>query len=99
MSQERSEHMNAKYAKYQELEMIPHSSMQTCQRSSLFTWINRIWRRLNASSPQASIPFIWKTIDISGSIKWNTFDPLTGQTVLLMSEDEFYSWLTQRYYQ
>ena len=93
------EHMNAKYAKYQELEMIPQSSIQTYQSSPVLTWIKHIWRRLKTPSPHTSVPFVWKTTDISGTIRWNTFDPLTGQTSLLMSDDEFYQWLTCRYYQ
>lgn len=91
--------MNAKYLNYQRLELIPLSTIATDRPSALLTRIMHYLRQLRIPSPQMAIPFIWKTTDAAGQTRWNVFDRLTGQTLCLMSDEKFWDWLEQRYYQ
>lgn len=91
-------YMNAKHTNYQTLELISSSDIKSTPVPSLWTRIKYCFMRLRTPSPQAAIPFIWKTIDASGKTRWNIFDRLTGQTLCFLTDEKFFSWLEQRYY-
>lgn len=92
--------MNTKAATYRQLELIPYSvsATQRCQPAPLLSWMMRFFRQIKAPTPQAAIPFVWKSMDAAGRTWWNVFDRLTGQTTLRMSDEQFWGWLEQRYY-
>ncbi|WAL60888.1 hypothetical protein [Thermocoleostomius sinensis] len=91
--------MNSKLDTYWRLELIPHTvtSTQFCQFPLLFRWLGHFCRRIKTPSPQAAIPFVWRSKDATGNIWWNVFDRLTGQTTLRMSNEQFLGWLERRY--
>lgn len=83
---------------YQALELIPDelvaaSVSSQVQEPENFSWLRRLWTRLTTGSVQQMAPFVWKTTSRSGHTYWNIFDTRTGRTTLLMSEEEFDSWL------
>lgn len=91
-------YMNTKHTNYQTLELISSSDIKSNPAPSLWMRIKYCLMRLRTPSPQAAIPFIWKTIDASGKTRWNIFDRLTGQTLCFLTDENFCSWLEQRYY-
>jgi hypothetical protein len=81
---------------YQVLELLPESSISSAQSQQHQQWWTRIWRRFY--STQSRIPIIWKTTDRQQNAQWNVFDPVTGRTMLSMSDKAFQSWFEDRYF-
>ncbi|WAL58901.1 hypothetical protein [Thermocoleostomius sinensis] len=79
---------------YQALELIPDEALKHIQSSENTSWICRSWARLKTALTKPTIPFVWKTISESGHVYWNIFDAKTGRTTLLLSAEEFETWLT-----
>jgi hypothetical protein len=95
----RDHDMNSKTITYHQLELIPTSAMMAQQQpwSSLQAWLVHFSRRLKAPTPHAAIPFVWRSVDTAGNDWWNVFDRLTGQTMVRLSEQQFWHWLERRY--
>ncbi|MEM9003207.1 MAG: hypothetical protein AAGE59_06730 [Cyanobacteria bacterium P01_F01_bin.86] len=88
--------MNQAWKLYQSLELLPESSTSSARSPLLRQWWQQQWRWFNQS--QYSMPVIWKTLDRQKNTRWNIFDPATGRTMFLLSEQAFQSWFTKRYF-
>lgn len=80
--------------------------LERCYESDLVVrrpsgW-QRLWTVLNQPLlslrfSQCQEPQVWKTIDSVGRVWWHVFDPNTGRTASLDSEEEVQIWLEERY--
>jgi hypothetical protein len=88
----------AQWQLYKQLELIPDSVAQpkTGLLANIGEWFANLWHSLTSSS-RTNEPDIWQTTDRYGNLWWRAYDPVTGQTSYLSSEDEVLMWLDQRH--
>lgn len=87
----------AQWQLYKRLELIPDSVAQP--KTGLLgvtEWFANLWRSLIISD-STNEPDIWQTTDRHGNLWWHAYDPVTGQTSYLSSEEEVLMWLDQRH--
>lgn len=82
---------------YKKLELIPESVMQPkTGLAGIGEWFANVGRFLGLSE-RTNEPDIWQTMDRHGNLWWHAYDPATGQTSYLSSEEEVLMWLDQRH--
>lgn len=87
----------AQWQLYKQLELIPDSVPQpTARFAGIGEWFANVWRFLGITE-NTSEPDIWQTMDRHGNLWWHAYDPTTGQTTYLSSEEEVLMWLDQRH--
>jgi hypothetical protein len=87
----------AQWQLYKRLELIPDSvSQPRAGLAGVADWLGQVWRSL-AIFGGSSEPNIWQTMDRHGNLWWHAYDPATGQTSYLSSEEEVLIWLDQRH--
>lgn len=67
--------------------------------SPLAQALYRIWQGLLSRLDVSDEPRVWPTQERSGEPAWNAYDPITGQSVYLVSEAELRTWLEELHYQ
>ena len=50
--------------------------------------MTRLWQSLLAHLEMSEEPRVWRGLDQAGNPAWNAYDPVTGQSVRLVSEAE-----------
>lgn len=60
--------------------------------------MNRFWQSLLAHLDVSEEPRVWRGADQDGKPAWNAYDPVTGQSVHLVSEAELRTWLEELHY-
>ncbi len=87
----------AQWQLYKKLELIPDSVVQpTTGFARIIEWFANLWHSVTIPG-KTSEPAIWQTMDRYGNLWWHAYDPATGQTSYLSSEDEVLMWLDQRH--
>lgn len=83
---------------YRQLELItdPIADSRWHQPVSQH-WLNQVWQFLTDLLIARSELQIIQTVDRNGQIWWYIYDPATGQTAWLESEDEARIWIENRY--
>jgi hypothetical protein len=90
--------MNRKWQLYQQLELIPSDlAARYAPRSSVLTWIHRVWLWLITMVSKQSELKVWQERDRFGATSWRVYDPTTGMTANLSSEQEVLAWIESRY--
>ncbi|MGA7937219.1 MAG: hypothetical protein WCA35_26950 [Kovacikia sp.] len=88
--------MNPKWELYKQLELIPDSEPKPeAPQLTVMVWLDKFWQFLMNASAQKQEPQIWKRMDQSGNVWWDTYDPATGQVMYFASADEIRRWLDQ----
>ncbi|AFZ61215.1 hypothetical protein H6G54_29250 [Anabaena cylindrica FACHB-243] len=59
----------------------------------------KFWRRFVDFLYREPEPEVWERRDRHGNIWWSAYDPATGQSAYLASEQEVMIWIEQIYYQ
>ncbi len=88
----------AQWQLYKRLELIPDSVEQP--KSGLAGMAERFVSSLGrflGNSNDVKEPDIWQTLDRHGNLWWHAYDPATGKTSYLSSEEEVLMWLDQRH--
>jgi hypothetical protein len=60
--------------------------------------MTRLWQSLLAHLDMSEEPRVWPRLDQAGNPAWNAYDPVTGQSVHLLSEAELRTWLEELHY-
>ncbi len=85
----------AQWQLYKKLELIPDSVAQPKRGlSGVAEWFANVWQAIGISE-KSNEPDIWQTRDRYGNVWWHAYDPVTGQTSYLSSEEEVLMWLDQ----
>lgn len=85
-----------KWEIYKELELIPDSVPQPgAGPLRVAAWLWSLWQSLATAMTRDCEPQIRQSLDPSGQLWWDAYDPITGKTTYLESEDEVYRWLDQ----
>lgn len=61
--------------------------------------LHRVWQSVLAHFNASDEPRVWPNHDPAGTPAWNAYDPITGQSVHLVSEAELRTWLEELHYQ
>jgi hypothetical protein len=86
----------AQWQLYKRLELIPDSVPQPKSGlAGIAERLARMWRSLEFLGHSRE-PNIWQTMDRHGNLWWHAYDPTTGQTSYLSSQEEVLMWLDQR---
>ncbi len=80
----------------QQLESTFQKSPQ--EQQSLKTKLSHLWQTLLAYLTPSLEPRVWLSLDVTGRPQWNAYDPVTGKSTHLASEDEMRIWLEKRHY-
>lgn len=92
------------WQRYRALELIPDqpsspsASAQIIkpQASSLVSWLQAVWQRIDLAFFRDLEPRIWQSTDSrTGQNCWHLYNPETGKTSHLSSEVEIRQWLEQ----
>ncbi|MFH7242773.1 MAG: hypothetical protein ACHWZW_07965 [Spirulina sp.] len=67
--------------------------------STLSQALRRVWQSLMAHLDVSDEPRVWPSSSGNGEPAWNAYDPITGQSVYLVSEAELRTWLEDLHYQ
>jgi hypothetical protein len=87
----------AQWQLYKKLELIPDTVPQPKAGLAGFVQqFGRVWRSLEILGCSGE-PNIWQSMDRHGNLWWHAYDPATGQTSYLSSEEEVLMWLDQRH--
>jgi len=96
--------MKTNWKLYKELELIPDEmwedvlrNARSHQLSSRFR-MNKLFTVIGSILTKEPEPDIREKKDVSGTIWWEVYDPLTGRHSCLSSRAEVLAWLEQRYY-
>lgn len=91
--------MRPQWMQYKKLELIPEwlweqddSDLPPVQQ-----WIRQVRRSLTCRLLQGEKPAIWQTYDRNGKPCCMIYDPSTGHTVKLHSDEEFLTWFNRRF--
>lgn len=90
--------MNAKFARYEQLELLPRGSLSSAPPSPRV----KGWQRLGALllrllAPSENQPRIRIRYALNGDRVFNVYDPVTQRHLPMTSEEELRLWLEQRY--
>ncbi|HLO47461.1 MAG TPA: hypothetical protein VK211_03445 [Kamptonema sp.] len=80
------------------LTSIPGKESQTKQQA-LLSLLKGIFQPLLAAIICRDQIRIWQTSDRYGKTLWHAYDPATGRSTSVATEDEMRVWIEQRYYQ
>lgn len=81
------------------LEVIySKSEHKQVKESKFFSTLKKIWLLLFTALTDSNELQVWQTSD-SGKTCWNAYDPATGRSLSLASENELRVWIEERYYQ
>lgn len=90
--------MNKNWLTYQELELIPDSMLEPERPpASLGEWFSHLWKAIQHSFFEEEVPVVYRTVDPSGLAWWKLYDPKTNQSIVLMSDDSFQSWIKRHH--
>jgi len=91
--------MRPQWLRYKQLELIPEWLLETDQDDlpPVQMWIRRVRRSLTCRLLQGYSPAILKTYDRNGQPCCMIYDPSTGHTVRLRSDEEFWEWFNRRF--
>jgi hypothetical protein len=64
----------------------------------LSSFFHQFWQHLVTSIVQGQEPRIWQHTDRTGQVWWHGYDPNTGRSICVDSEEEMRIWLEERYY-
>lgn len=67
--------------------------------SGIVQGLHRVWQNLLAQFNTSDEPRVWPSQNRDGVPAWNAYDPVTGQSVNLVSEAELRVWLEDLHYQ
>ena len=86
----------------QQIESLERCFALTCTTKNSHIW-GKVWTFLNQPLVlprlcEPSAPQVWQSIDRDGHTWWHVYDPITGRTADLESEEEVGIWLEQRPY-
>lgn len=73
--------------------------LSTSPESALAQRLCRIWQGVLAHLNVSDEPRVWASQNQTGVPAWNAYDPITGQSVHLVSEAELRTWLEELHYQ
>lgn len=65
----------------------------------LFSAMNQIGQFLLVAAVGGDNLKIWQTADRDGNSWWHGFDPLTGRSTWVATDDEMRAWIDRHYYQ
>lgn len=74
-------------------------SQSHASESAIVQGLRRIWQNLIAHCDVSDEPRVWPSRNRDGVPAWNAYDPVTGQSVHLVSEAELRVWLEELHYQ
>ena len=82
---------------YQSVELVSSQPPRKTQR--LGEKLNSLWQALLAHFKASSEPHVWQSRNALGEVVWNAHNPMTGQSIDQVSEQEVRAWLEERHYQ
>lgn len=92
--------MENQWQRYKELELIADSEPQPRTiRATRQAWLHEIWQALDIALFRDLESRMWQSIDKTGRTSWHIYNPKTGNTLDLTSNDEICMWLEQLFYQ
>ncbi|QQE64915.1 hypothetical protein GFS31_15990 [Leptolyngbya sp. BL0902] len=62
-------------------------------------WLHRLWQLVISHVEISDEPRVWQSQSRDSAPAWNAYDPITGQSVHLVSEVELRRWLEDLHYQ
>lgn len=84
---------------YQELELsYPEKKVAKSQSEKLFSWLKKAWHfviDVLSKEPQIKIQ---EKCDRQGNTYWYVYDPTTGDSTYLATEQEVLIWIEERYH-
>ncbi|MGG6294030.1 hypothetical protein ACQ4M4_06365 [Leptolyngbya sp. AN02str] len=91
--------MDTRWLTYKQLELLPDACLLEPKYppAPIVQWIERLKRSLSARLLAGEEPAIWYTRDHQGTLRCHIFDPSTGHTSQIQSDDEFWKWLANRF--
>jgi len=92
--------MRPQWTRYKQLELIPDWLWEPdVEIPPVQNWIRRMRRSLTCRLLQGDKPAILQTYDRNGEPYCMIYDPSTGNTVRLRSDEEFLEWFNRRFCQ
>ncbi|PSB32211.1 hypothetical protein [Stenomitos frigidus] len=83
---------------YQALELFSTSEPNPVQpQLTLGMWLREMWQDLMDVVTYKPELKVWQSVDRSGNLWWNGYNPATGDSVVLESEQEVRIWLAQSF--
>ncbi|MDF0556923.1 hypothetical protein [Kamptonema sp. UHCC 0994] len=79
------------------LTSIPGKESQT-KHQPLLSLLKRIFEPLVAAMIRRDEFRIWQTSDRYGNTLWHAYDPATGRSTSVATEEEMRVWIEKRYY-
>lgn len=67
--------------------------------SKCFSFLQTIFQNLVTVITSKNELQVWQKSDRSGNTEWHAYDPATGRSVCVASEQEMRYWIEERYYQ
>lgn len=83
---------------YERLELISRPAPIAEPQPSAMNWLYSIGRKIVDFFSVNSELQIWQTTEPTGETWWRAYDPVSGQSAWLASEDEVLEWVENRYY-
>ncbi len=79
-------------------ESQPSSSPFRAILQSLWSGIKHSWQAIANFWIGSDEVQVWQSRDRSGHVLWHAYDPKTGTSAAIFSEDELRTWIEERYY-
>ncbi|PSB14177.1 hypothetical protein C7B61_06910 [filamentous cyanobacterium CCP1] len=79
-----------------------HFGSSDRQSKRPFSWksqVHQLWHRIFEFISASSEPHVWTVQDADVLNRWSAYDPITGERIQLISEQEMRKWLEERHYQ
>ena len=90
--------MRPQWVRYKQLELIPEAQVEPyTDLPPVQRWLRQIGRSLSCRLLQGYKPAIWQTYDRHGKPYYMIYDPSTGRTARLQTDEEFLQWFNQRF--
>lgn len=81
----------------QELDLISDSQPTTKENKLLLKWLGKVWQVLVMLMTKESEIRIWQSYR-AGNTWWHIYNPASGKSASLLSEEELIDWIEQSYY-